>query len=152
MNGDRDCVAYAEHLQAEHRELHHRLRDLQQALNQVTARYLDEPLLKQVLATGQKLREELAHHFAEEENGGCLDYAVSRMPRLAAEVQFVENEHPRLLERLDFMLEELEAAKPNQMEVAALKQHFDDFVVHMLAHEERENRIVERGFNMAIDY
>jgi hypothetical protein len=151
MNGDRDCVVYAEHLHAEQRELHRRLRALQQELGEVTQPYLDRPLLARILEAGRELREELAHHFAEEESGGCLDYAVSRMPRLAGEAQLVENEHPVLLEELDAMLARLCLARPGELETATVKERFDAFVVRMLTHEARENQLVERGFNMAFD-
>lgn len=151
MNGDRDCLAYAEHLQAEHRGLHQRLRALQRELGEVTQPYIDRPLLARILEAGRELRKELAHHFAEEENGGCLDYAVSRMPRLAGEAQLVENEHPVLLEELDAMLAHLGLARPGELETATVKEQFDAFVVRMLTHEARENQLVERGFNMAFD-
>jgi hypothetical protein len=35
--------------------------------------------------------------------------------------------------------------------VAALKERFDAFVVKVLAHEARENRIISRGFNLTLE-
>jgi hypothetical protein len=151
MNGNEECLAYAEHLQSEHREMHQRLHALQQQLNAVTATRLEGETLARVIAIGHQLRDEVAHHFQQEANGGCLDYAVSRVPRLANEAQRLVNEHPVLLAELDALLDKLRAAAPASIDVAWLKQHFDAFVVNMLAHEARESLLVERGFNMPLD-
>lgn len=151
MNGNQECVAYAEHLQAEHRELHQRLRRMQGELNNVVDQLIDAAMLERMLVAGEQLRADIAHHFTQEENGGCMDYAVSRVPGLAAEARVLECEHPVLLAQLDRLVRELKGARPNELSVAALKQKFDAFVVKLLAHEARENRVVQRGFNMEVD-
>ena len=80
-----------------------------------------------------------------------MDYAVSRVPGLAVEVRDLEAEHPQLLADLNRMLTRLRGATPDALDVAEIKQQFDDFVTRMLAHEARESRVVERGFNLPID-
>jgi hypothetical protein len=151
MNGNQECVAYAGHLQSEHRELHQRLRQMQAQLNQLPPAVIDAPLRDQLLAVGQKLYDDLARHFREEEGGGCLDYAASRVPSLSGEVRTLEHEHPLILGQLRRLITEVRAAVPGTLEVARLKEKFDHFVVNMLSHEARENRVVERGFNMNLD-
>jgi hypothetical protein len=151
MNGNQECVAYAGHLQAEHRELHQRLRALQGELNNVSAAAIDEPLRERMLATGLQLYEDLANHFREEESGGCMEYAASRVPGLAAEVQNLEHEHPLILGQLRRLIAEVRAEAPGTLPVAEVKQKFDAFVVSLLSHEARENRVVERGFNMSME-
>ncbi len=151
MNANQDCLAYAEHLQAEHRELHQRLRGMQAELNKVQDQLIDESLLPKMREISEQLRQDLTRHFAEEDNEGCMDYAASRMPTLAAEARALENEHPLLLAQLGRLIRDLNGAKPNELSVAAIKQQFDAFVVKLLAHEARENRVVQRGFNMEID-
>jgi hypothetical protein len=154
MYDDDQCLAYAEHLQLEHRELHGRLRQMQAQLNNLGVERIDDRLRGQILEIGKQLRGDLVRHFSEEENGGCIDYACSRMPTLAAEARAPERAHRKLLSHLDAVLQLLEpaakdAANAEPLTVALLKERFDDFVVRMLAHESRENRLVQRGFNMA---
>jgi hemerythrin-like domain-containing protein len=151
MYENQDCLAYAGHLQAEHRVLHKRLRDLQAELNSVTKTKLDAAMLERMTQVGQQLVDELAGHFREEEEGGCMDYAVSRVPGLAVEVRDLEAEHPQLLASMRYMLAQLRLAQPGELSVADFKQQFDAFVVRMLAHEARESRVVERGFNLPFD-
>ena len=151
MNDNQDCVAYAGHLQAEHRHLHHRLRDLQVELNNVNVDRIDGPMLQRMIEGGQQLTDELTSHFAEEQAGGCMDYAVSRVPALGAEVTSLEAEHPVLLRDLNSMLTQLRNARAGELGFAEIKQQFDAFVVRLLSHEARESRVVERGFNMPLD-
>lgn len=149
MNGDPLCVAYADHLRAEHRELHQHLRGLQKELKQVTTRRVDGPLLARLTDAVRQIRDELTHHFAEEDSGGCLDYAVSLMPRLAPEAQALEHEHPSLLREINDLFGELLVARPGELKVAAVRARCDTFIARMLAHEMRENSLVERGFNIS---
>ncbi|HTN74248.1 MAG TPA: hemerythrin domain-containing protein [Pirellulaceae bacterium] len=151
MNENQDCLAYAGLLQVEHQALHQRLRSLQAEFNNVAAPRVGAALQRSMLETGTQLRADLAHHFAQEENGGCLDYAASRVPAVAGIARELEHEHPLLLAHLDEMLQELRLAPPDTLYVATIKEKFDALVVKLLAHEERENRIVQRGFNMELD-
>jgi len=151
MNANEDCVAYAGHLKAEHRELHQRLRALQSALNQVQAIMIDAPLRERMLQTAEQLRQDLWQHFRQEDADGCLEYAVSLVPGLAPEARALTAEHPGLLVTLDAIIAELRSAQPMELSVAHVKQKFDAFVVQLLSHEARENRVIERGFNLPLD-
>jgi hypothetical protein len=123
---------------------------LQGELNNVTDRLLEEPLRARMLEIGQKLYEDLANHFREEESGGCMEYAVSRVPGLASEVSNLEHEHPLILGQLRRLIAEVRVEPAGTLQVADVKQKFDAFVVAILSHEARENRVVERGFNMSL--
>ncbi len=151
MNANEECVAYAGHLQAEHRAMHRRLRDVQAELDRVEATKIDQAMLDRMIGTGQQLVQELTAHFAEEDGGGCLDYAASRVPGLAPEVTALGAEHPTLLAELNRILKTLRGARGGELDFADIKQQFHAFVAQMLAHEARESRVVERGFNMPID-
>lgn len=148
MNGHEPCQAYADHLLAEHRQLHSFVRRLQTNLNQLTEKTLDAPLRKRLLAAGESLKEELKRHFAEEEEGGCLDYAVSRVPSLAPEAAALESEHPQLLVELERVLEPLRGDKAGKVTLGDVQNAFNAFVLRLLKHEARENRIVQRGLNV----
>jgi hypothetical protein len=151
MNAHDDCTAYAEYLQHEHRELHERLRQMQARLNNVGSEHIDAPLKAHMLQCGDQLRLDLVRHFSQEENGGSVDYACSRLPALAPAARALEREHRELLAQLESLLKLLQGAAPGELAVADLKQQFDDFVVRLLAHENRENRLVERGLNLMLD-
>lgn len=150
MNGYRECLAYAEHIRAEHRELHQRLKALQAIFDEPIGETLDAQLRTRLLDACEKLREDLAHHFQEEEADGCVEYAVSLVPALAAEQADLEREHPRLLEQLDAILHELRHGQTS-LPRADMQRRIDEFTVAMRMHEARENRIIERGFNVILD-
>src|SRR5438128_1482250 len=94
---------FVEHLLAEHRRLDHLISQTLAALpaweeTDASSR------LPQIIEGLTAIRQELAQHFHEEEEGGCLDEAVSRCPRLSREVTRVESEHSKLLADLDEMI------------------------------------------------
>src|SRR6476620_10387949 len=97
MRDYNECQCYVEHLIAEHRRLHRMLRLAQAAI--VASGCPDrDATCTDIVRVLRQVREELQHHFAQEESGGCLDEAVSRCPGLSAEVKRIELEHPQLLE------------------------------------------------------
>lgn len=151
MNTNQDCQAYAEHLQHEHRELHQRVRQMQSAVNNIATTRIDSATRARMIEAGQRLWHDLSTHFHEEESEGCLDYACSRVPSLSGEAAALEKEHPGLLEKLESILSVLRNATPDQLSVAEIKSQFDAFVVQLLSHEARENRIVQRGLNLELD-
>jgi hypothetical protein len=144
-------LAYAGHLQAEHRELHRRVRALQSEFKAFENAILAAPLRDRLVKLGEDLYDDLAHHFSEEDAGGCMEYAASRAPGLAGEVRALEQEHPALLGQLRNIVTQLQAATPGAARTAEFIAAFDAFFVRLLSHEARENRVVERGLNLVID-
>ena len=94
----------------------------------------------------RELRDFMKGHFAKEAAGGYLEEAVVRVPRLAAEADTIEGQHPGLLREINGMLEKMAKAEPtaeawrNGDAVAA-------FAAALLCHETAENRILQQGFN-----
>ena len=75
-----ECRTYVEHIIAEHRRLHRMLRLARSAI--IASGGPDRDATgTDVTRVLRQVREELAHHFAEEEEGGCLDEAVSHLGR-----------------------------------------------------------------------
>src|SRR5688572_23467234 len=95
-----ECRCYEDHLIAEHKRLDRMLRVARNAIMPLGAATGNVPAADIVKLLGE-VREELQHHFAQEEGGGCLEEAVSRCPSLSDEVRRIEAEHPRLLESID---------------------------------------------------
>lgn len=99
MNGydwDR-CQGYMRHMDEQHKRLNQELRRLHDEVQGGAPRAA-------ILSDLEALRRDLAAHFREEEEGGCLEEAVSRCPSLAHEVRMIEAEHRELLAQLDAMI------------------------------------------------
>ena len=139
------------HVLAEHR-------DLFQLMHSVQSRFAmaGPPTPEQradVLESLHHLREHLGDHFAQEELGGFLEEAMTRMPRLSAAVRSIVAQHPALLAELDRVIEQLTIFEQSGGVAAGAKSWpaavhaFETFATHMAAHERSENMVVQEGYN-----
>lgn len=134
--------AYVVHLRAEHRRLHEAVRHIQSLLS----RWPEPNVRDELTSRMADLRRELAHHFDDEEQGGCIEEAVSRVPALSAAAHNIESQHPELLKQLDHMFDCVGYLQPT-----SFKEEFDGFAKQLLAHEALENQLIERGFNVNLE-
>ncbi len=131
----------------EHRELQSRLSKLRalvgapQSAPEIAGGLIE--LAKQL----RQMRERMEIHFAEEAAGGFLEEAVTRLPRLAESAANIEAEHPELLRRVDSALTLAEKADPSTEGWQHVRGAVEEFVRQMLAHEAKENRLLQQGFN-----
>lgn len=145
MRAYEECRCYVEHLIAEHRRLHRMLRLAQHAI--VAAHGPDRDADKaDVARILSQVRGELAHHFAEEEEGGCLDEAVSHCPSLSAEARRIEGEHPELLKDVDRLIADAMDSDQSVENRIALERGFDGLCRQLNAHEAAENALLRKGF------
>ena len=101
----------------------------------------------------KRIRRELEHHFREEEQGGCLEEAVAQCPALSADVQAIEAEHPQLLAEVDSLIRRCGSYMTCTASVAKEVQIAVQALVHKLrTHETLENRIMQRGFGVCLEY
>ena len=140
-----ECRPYIDHLVAEHRRLHGMLRRIRASLVSSVGSD-DDPSFAQVARILRGLREELEHHFAQEEAGGCLDEAVSRCPRLSAEARRIEAEHPELLAEIDRLIAQAATQEPTGQNQVGLQRAFDDLFQRLRAHEKAETELLRQGF------
>jgi iron-sulfur cluster repair protein YtfE (RIC family) len=150
-NDFQDCLAYVTHMRAKH----DRLRECIQLIELKWAPQVD-PLrtannTSQVLDGLQKLRAELAHHFEEEESGGCVEEAVSHQVSLCDKMTELEHEHSTLLEGLDQLIDHLQACSPSDDSTDKVKQEFQRFAKQLHDHESAENFILEQSFGIEVD-
>jgi iron-sulfur cluster repair protein YtfE (RIC family) len=150
MRDYNECQPYVDHLLAEHRRLHALLRQARSAIIQSGGPDRDASLAD-VAATLRHLREELKHHFAEEEVGGCLDEAVSRCPRLSAEARRIESEHPELLHEIDRLIAQALDGDQSVANRIALEKSFSDLCQQLHAHEAAENALLRQGFGTNVN-
>ena len=134
---DRTDPVILGHILAQHRELHG------QILAARAAFAVDAAAARAALAA---LREHLAAQFTQEERGGFMEESIARMPRLSAAAAGVLGDHPRLLAEIDALLERL-AARNGSESCGRVGRDFEDFCGHLLAHERRENAVVQDGYN-----
>lgn len=132
-----ECQAFVEHLRREHNQIHELVFAVDHEL-----RSEDPPCsAEQIHARLSSLRETLARHFEQEEEGGCMEEAACFDPRLSREVSTVEKEHPGLLYLLDGLLE-----RTSDCSSSDYRASFHEFATALHAHEAAENRILHTAF------
>jgi hypothetical protein len=138
MNADlQESMSFVAHLRAEHRMLH---RAVLEAVHESHG-----PVVEFV-ARLRQLRDELASHFQEEDEGGCLEEAISRCPAVADQAMWVIWEHPLLLDELDGLIARL----AERTEVPdAWREDFLRLTKKLNAHEEAEDRIMSRALGIS---
>ncbi len=142
---DRSDPVILSHVLAEHRDLFHLLLSVRSALANAGPPTPDRR--SDVLHSMHHLRDHLADHFAQEEQGGFLEEAVARIPRLSAAVRSILGQHSLLLANLDRVIEDLEAAPADSGAWARANHDFEAFSARMTAHERSENAVVQSGYN-----
>lgn len=149
---DGDCkFAYVDHMLAEHRRLDQLVHKTSLALP--SWEELDSQDWLPRMTNGLvAIRTELAHHFHDEEQGGCLEEAVARCPQLSAEVQKIEGEHEEILSRLSELIDRCQRAnKPTPQQSLAIEQELRQIVRELRGHEALENRIMQQGFSICLE-
>jgi iron-sulfur cluster repair protein YtfE (RIC family) len=140
------CRSYIDHMLAEHRRLH---RMLTLAHHAVMAS--DDAWFERFAKHLSDIRSELQAHFAEEEQEGCLDQAVSFAPGLSPKLRLVADEHPRLLAAIDALLAQAHQRGDTPSARCALQEAFDSLCRDLHAHEAAENDILRRGFGVDVN-
>lgn len=145
-----ECRCYVDHLIAEHRRLHRILRVARNAIMPLDNATGNVPAADIVKLLGE-VREELAHHFAQEDGGGCLEEAVSRCPTLSDEVRRIEAEHPWLLESIDRLIAQARDSDRSVKGRIEVARGFDELCAQLDAHEGAENALLRKGFGANIN-
>jgi hypothetical protein len=104
-----------------------------------------------IVAVLRRLRQELARHFREEDEGGCMEEATLRDPKLSAEANRIEAEHAELLALLDQLIGQAEAPKLGVRALRIFEQTFEEFYRRMRAHEAAENELLRKGLGAPLD-
>lgn len=139
-----DCKAFVTHLRSEHAQLDHAVQLIDSELHGHDRR--DPAHVYELML---QLRSTLAHHFEEEESGGCLEQAACQCPSLSHDVTIIEHEHPGILKLLDRLVERSSQGCDgcnNQDFVEA----FTRFAKTLRAHESAETRILEQAFGTVV--
>lgn len=144
------CRPYVEHLRAEHRRLHGLLGSVRAALSEYDGTEGDRAFVSAARSLNS-LRQELQHHFSDEETGGCLDEAVSFCPRLSAEMNRIEEEHPEILASIDRLLGQFRAGPATTARWRAIERQLHDLFQTIQEHEAAENRLLLEAFGVSVN-
>jgi hemerythrin len=145
-----ECKAYVDYLVAEHRRLHRLLLHARKTIAG-SADAGERDWTQKVIKVLRDLRGTLQCHFADEEEGGCLDEAVSFQPALSADVNRIEAEHPRLLAEVDRLIAQAEDGGTTPADHLALTTAFDELCRELHTHEAAENEVLRRGFGVNLE-
>jgi hypothetical protein len=145
MNVNDDSRTYVEHLRNEHVHIDQALLELQHLFAQTAESREADPACV-LVAKLKSLRDELRKHFRDEEEGGCLEEARSRVPCLSEDVRALQAEHVEFLATLDEMIPRAEALVAQAATFQELQVTFSDFLHRLHTHESEENRILLFGF------
>jgi iron-sulfur cluster repair protein YtfE (RIC family) len=148
---DRSDPVILGHVLAEHRDLFNLMHAAQTAF---TAAGPPTPERRaEICESLHMLRDHLGDHFMQEEQGGFLEEAMTRVPRLSSAVRSIVAQHPALLAELDRVIDQLtivekSGAGPAEAKSWSAAVHaFEAFAAHMAAHERSENAVVQEGYN-----
>jgi hemerythrin len=143
-----DTDALVHQVQVQHKELHRMLDEIRShcerlAVPQHTADGAAH--LKEIVP---RLRTFLQRHFQQEEQGGWLEEAAARIPRLSHSLTELEKQHRDLLGQTDQVIVQLEQP-PHELIGAVSK--LAALADALKAHEAREEEVLSQGFNEDLD-
>jgi hypothetical protein len=145
-----ECRSYVDHLISEHRRLHRMLHLAHHAI--MNADGPDRAAASaEIVRVLRQVRDELAHHFKEEESGGCLDEVVSHCPTLSADSRRIEADHPQLLAAVDRLIAQALDSDQSLQKRLEVEVGFDDLRSQLDAHEAAENALLRKGFGANLD-
>jgi hypothetical protein len=136
---------------ADHHELHGLVEAIEDRFTSL-AQNAGEPTQSALTGLLDDLLVRLKQHFVEEEAGGVLEEATSRLPRLAAESDAVERQHAPLLRQLEQIVQQARGGDGEGRSGGALTDAFGRFAHALRAHEAAENRIAEEAFGNGNGY
>lgn len=137
-----DGNTYINHLLAEHHRLH-------KLVHHAAVDFRTRPAQVDMVGDLGEIRRELQRHFAEEEEGGCLEEAVSRCPRISPSAEHIKDEHPFLMQELDRLI--ARAKTLTEVDREDFVCDFADFCRRLHKHEAEENLLLQQGFGMAVN-
>lgn len=150
MRDYNECQPYVNHLVTEHRRLNGLLRQTRASI--VGSGSPDRDARgAEVVEALRRLQAELTYHFKEEEEGGCMDEAISRCPALSPDVKRIEAEHQDLLAKVASLITQAADGEISVQDRIALETAFDEFYRQIRAHEAAENEVLRQGFGANVN-
>jgi hemerythrin len=130
---------------AEHRDLHQVFDRIRAAIAATDAPTPEQR--REVTQMIVNLRDCLAQHFAQEERGGYLEEAVTRLPRLEAKAAALQRQHGELLDAANAVLIAARQAATPADAWNVLRIEYTKLMQRLCAHEAAENEVLQTAFN-----
>lgn len=134
-------------IRAEHQDLIRRLAVERDAWNQI-----EKPTDANCAELHNRLcgfREQLAGHFAHEEQGGYLTHVLEAAPSLERQVAKLRLQHSDFLERLDNLISRLSVEPPESWKEA--RADFGKLTVELRGHEAAETALAQLAFSDSVE-
>jgi iron-sulfur cluster repair protein YtfE (RIC family) len=143
---DETRQAYVTQLRHEHERLEERLLQIEHLWAPPHGPPASRDQLLELLAQLELLLAQLDHHFREEDEGGCLEEAASRDPKLCHRVNCLEHDHPGLLAELETLVSGVRTLTQPRPNVDELRRGYMEFARALREHEHTEDQILAEGF------
>ncbi len=98
----------------------------------------------------EKLKDELVHHFHEEDDGGFFEGIVDHAPRLSERIAALREEHVQLLEQLNELQAKADVPSASLEWWEDMEHSFHEFSCELMRHEHRENEILQEAYGVDI--
>ena len=144
MTNERIAPNACDALLEEHRKLMGQIGELRQWWSELDE--LGTPKYGEMGTRLKLLREILAEHFREEENGGYLAAALAVAPRFQREAEELCAQHPDFLASLDQFVASLVEAESGMQSWQEVRDQLEHFLSELRRHEARENAVVQSAF------
>jgi hypothetical protein len=132
---------------------HHELRRLVHLLHEAIGdeRPWSPEAAKAAVDVLAELATHLDHHFAQEENGGYLEEALTLAPRFTSQAAELLRQHPAILEKVGVLRKTANLSLRQSDAWMRLRSEVTDLIRDLIAHERAENQIVQQAFNTGFD-
>lgn len=142
MTAFNESDSYLSHLRAEHYRLDQLTRSIRDDLSDASEDDWNRVTRPHLAAKLGALKDELSRHIGEEEHGGCIDEAISRLPSLAKEAEQLAQESDELRKSLWQVMHFVDAGTQ-----ADAQRSFRAFAGKLIVHERHETQVAEKGMN-----
>jgi hypothetical protein len=138
-----NSLAYTNHLHREHERLKRMLCEIDHEFARLIPYGQFAAARVELAQRMHDLRNELLRHFSEEEDGGCLEEAITCCPSLGAQGSSILKEHALFRQMLDNLVEQ---ARDVDVSSARLQCNYQQFAEELRAHERAETRLLQMAF------
>ncbi len=141
-------VAYVTQLRSEHRRVKQCLAKVERQWGVIRQRSPSVLGFDDLIGSLTELREELFHHFAEEQAGGCVEEAVSHAPHLSRDRAQLERDDHKLIKLIDGLIKSL-CKSPES--IKGVEKKYFQLVQQIGSYEAAESRLVAESFGIDVD-
>ena len=138
-------------LNAEHRTMTRMVREADRRLHACEATGWARPAVDEWAEALTTLLQHVEHHFAQEEDGGYMEEALTLVPRFAPQEPRLMTEDAELLTGLVTLLGKLRRAAYDAAALGDVAVRYRHLRQRLLDHERAENEVLAHAFNFEME-